>query len=235
MRESTTPSLFPDINVWVALSYGAHVHHLVASDWFNSLGPGTRFTFCRFTQLGLLRLLTAEAVMGDEVLTQAAAWKLYDAWLRDDRVAFAPEPPGLDPAFRARTRLRQAAPKTWADAYLAAFAEASSATLVTFDKAFHRTVRALGTARGRVTSRRGINTSAIPPSWGTCSRKLSDSDSRSCPSERSTCALGGSRRPGRRWTHLQLLGLRLPPRRSWPSWRRSSAWRPAAPRSSDRA
>ena len=210
------------------------MHHLVASDWFNSLGPGTRFTFCRFTQLGLLRLLTAEAVMGDEVLTQAAAWKLYDAWLRDDRVAFAPEPPGLDPAFRARTRLRQAAPKTWG-CLSGSVRRGIVGNAGHLRQSLPPDRAGARTARGRVTSRRGINTSAIPPSWGTCSRKLSDSDSRSCPSERSTCALGGSRRPGRRWTHLQLLGLRLPPRRLWPSWRRSSAWRPAAPRSSDRA
>jgi hypothetical protein len=39
-------------------------------------------------------------------------------------------------AFRARSRSRQASPKAWADAYLAAFAEASQLTLVTFDRAF---------------------------------------------------------------------------------------------------
>jgi predicted nucleic acid-binding protein len=47
-------------------------------------------------------------------------------------------PQGLDPAFRALTRQRQAAPKAWADAYLAAFAEAAQITL-TFDRAFRGT------------------------------------------------------------------------------------------------
>jgi hypothetical protein len=112
------------------------VHHPVARDWFDSLPAGVRFCFCRFTQLGLLRLLTAEAVMGDEVMNQPEAWAAYDRWCGDDRVRFLEEPPDLERRFRVRTRLKHAAPKAWADAYLAAFAEASQLTLVTFDRAF---------------------------------------------------------------------------------------------------
>ena len=136
MRGFTTSFLFPDINVWVALTHGGHVHHFVAHDWFEALDDRARFCFCRFTQLGLLRLLTAEAVMGDEVLTQMSAWSVYDRWLQDDRVTFVDEPTGLDRKFRALSRSRQASPKAWADAYLAAFADASSMTLVTLDRAF---------------------------------------------------------------------------------------------------
>ena len=66
MPPSTT-SLFPDINVWVALTYEGHAHHSNAANWFATLSPDATFAFCRFTQLGLWRLLTAEAVMGDEV------------------------------------------------------------------------------------------------------------------------------------------------------------------------
>jgi hypothetical protein len=132
----TKSFLFPDINVWVALTHGGHVHHFVASDWFAELAADVRFGFCRFTQLGLLRLLTAEAVMGDEVLTQAEAWRVYDRWIEDERVTLLEEPPGLDRRFRALSRGRHASPKAWADAYLAAFAEASQVTLVTFDRAF---------------------------------------------------------------------------------------------------
>jgi hypothetical protein len=138
-----TSFLFPDINVWVALTHGRHVHHLVASDWFVSLEADTRFCFCRFTQLGLLRLLTAEAVMGEEVLGQTEAWAAYDRWLDDDRVSFVDEPPPLDRRFRALTRRREAAPKAWADAYLAAFADTAQLTLVTFDRAFRGKARSL--------------------------------------------------------------------------------------------
>ena len=139
----TTSFLFPDINVWVALTHARHAHHLVARDWLDSLEPDVRFCFCRFTQLGLLRLLTAEAVMGDDVMLQTEAWTVYDRWLEDDRVHFVEEPSGLERRFRALTRQRRAAPKTWADAYLGAFAETSQMTLVTFDTAFRGKVKPL--------------------------------------------------------------------------------------------
>ena len=132
----TTSFLFPDINVWVALTHGAHAHHDVARDWFSTLEPDVRFSFCRFTQLGLLRLLTADAVMGDDVLRQTEAWAVYDRWIEDARVGLMEEPPGLERRFRALTRLKSASPKAWADAYLAAFAETAQVTLVTFDRAF---------------------------------------------------------------------------------------------------
>jgi len=133
MPPSTT-SYFPDINVWVALTYEGHVHHGIAAEWFEALSSDATLTFCRFTQLGLLRLLTAKAVMGDEVMTQPQAWAAYDRWLQDPRVELVDEPPELEPRFRALTRLRQPATKDWADSYLAAFATVGQLTPVTFDK-----------------------------------------------------------------------------------------------------
>jgi toxin-antitoxin system PIN domain toxin len=143
MRASTTPFLFPDINVWVALTHAAHVHHDVARDWFTDLPADTRFSFCRLTQLGFLRLLTAEAVMGEEVLTQREAWTVYDRWLDDRRVAMLEEPAALERRFRALTSSRRASPKAWGDAYLAAFADAAQLTLVTFDRGFRGNVGSL--------------------------------------------------------------------------------------------
>jgi toxin-antitoxin system PIN domain toxin len=144
MPKSTKSFLFPDINVWVALTYEGHVHHIRARSWFESVGGSGRLFFCRFTQLGLLRLLTAAAVMGpDEVMTQEQAWKTYDSWLRDERIGFLDEPSETEAPFRAMTRLRQAAPKDWADSYLAAFALAAQLTLVTFDQAFSRKAKQL--------------------------------------------------------------------------------------------
>jgi predicted nucleic acid-binding protein len=101
--------------------------------------------FCRFTQLGLLRLLTSEVVMGrDDVMNQERAWGAYDRWLQDERVRFLDEPPGLDAQFRAASkRLRQPAPEDWADSYLAAFADTSDFTVVTFDQAFHTKARSV--------------------------------------------------------------------------------------------
>jgi toxin-antitoxin system PIN domain toxin len=110
---------------------------VIAREWYASIGVPARLFFCRFTQLGLLRLLSAEAVMGKgEALTQAGAWRAYDRWLQDERVALLDEAAGLEPPFRAMTRSARAAPKDWADSYLAAFAMVSELTLVTFDQGF---------------------------------------------------------------------------------------------------
>lgn len=141
MPPSTT-SLFPDINVWIALTYEGHVHHAKAAAWFAALSPDAAFVFCRFTQLGLLRLLTADAVMGDEVMTQPEAWVAYDRWLQDPRVELVDEPAEIETRFRALTRLRQPATKDWADSYLAAFAAAGQLTLVTFDRGLRAKVKA---------------------------------------------------------------------------------------------
>lgn len=130
----STTSLFPDINVWVALTYEGHTHHRTAATWFETLTPDVSLVFCRLTQLGLLRLLTTAAVMGDEVMTQPQAWGAYDRWHHDPRVELVDEPADLEARFRALTRLRQSATKDWADSYLAAFATVGQLTLVTFDK-----------------------------------------------------------------------------------------------------
>jgi uncharacterized protein len=144
MPKSTTSFLFPDINVWIALTIERHVHHIRATKWFGSIGGSGRLFFCRFTQLGLLRLLTLEAVMGQkEVMAQAEAWKTYDRWLQDERIGFLDEPPEIEAAFRGLTQSGQAAPKDWADSYLAAFAMAAQLTLVTFDQALLSKARQL--------------------------------------------------------------------------------------------
>jgi toxin-antitoxin system PIN domain toxin len=144
MPKSTTSFLFPDINVWIALTIERHAHHIRATKWFESIGGSGRLFFCRFTQLGLLRLLTLEAVMGQkEVMAQAEAWKTYDRWLQDERIGFLDEPPEIEAAFRDLTQSGQAAPKDWADSYLAAFAVAAQLTLVTFDQALSSKTRQL--------------------------------------------------------------------------------------------
>lgn len=136
MPKSTTSFLFPDINVWIALTLERHVHHTRARKWFESIGGSSRLFFSRFTQMGLLRLLTLEAVMGEELMSQAEAWKTYDRWLQDERVVFLDEPPEIEPAFRGLTQSKQAAAKDWADSYLAAFALSAQLILVTLDRDF---------------------------------------------------------------------------------------------------
>jgi toxin-antitoxin system PIN domain toxin len=134
MRRSLKSFLFPDVNVWVALTLETHVHNTVAARWLASLGQETRVCFCRITQLSLLRLLTTQAMMGSEVMSQAEAWQVYDRWLEDTRMVFLNEPAGLERAFRAHSRRRDPSAKGWTDSYLVAFASASGLTLVSFDQ-----------------------------------------------------------------------------------------------------
>ena len=136
MRRFSNSFLFPDINVWLALSYERHVHCPVARKWFEDLGADARLCFCRFTQIGLLRLLTTEALMGAEVLSQVEAWRVYDRWLADERILFMDEPALMEMSFRALSQQKSSSPKDWADAYLAAFAAIAGVRLVTFDQAF---------------------------------------------------------------------------------------------------
>ena len=135
------PSLFPDVNVWVALTHAGHVHHLIASNWLNRRDE--RVYFCRFTQIGLLRLLTTEPVMGFDVKSQSAAWRAYHRWFDDERIAFhsEPESPQFEKLFQDFSSGGQRSPQLWADAYLAAFAITAGLTLVTFDRALSKLAR----------------------------------------------------------------------------------------------
>ena len=136
MPKSSSSFLFPDVNVWLALSYERHKHYAAARAWFERLEDDARACFCRLTQISLLRLLTTGAVMGEnEVLSQVGAWRVYDRWLEDDRVLFLEEPPSMEVRFRAFSHQQRAAPKDWSDSYLCAFAEAAGLRLVTFDRA----------------------------------------------------------------------------------------------------
>jgi toxin-antitoxin system PIN domain toxin len=132
-------SYFPDINVWVALTYGNHRQHVIAALWFGRLTSET-VGFCRFTQLSFLRLLTHPVVMQDEVKTQREAWEIYDRLVGDSRIAFYPErdPDAVESEFRELTATDQFAPQQWPDAYLAAFARAEGLILVTFDRALSK-------------------------------------------------------------------------------------------------
>jgi predicted nucleic acid-binding protein len=125
------------------------MHSDAAWAWF-SRQEDNRFFFCRFTQLGLLRLLATSAVMGKDVRTIGETWKVYDRWLEDSRVSIRPEAFELDAAFRAATRSvsRLSSPKALGDCYLRAVSQVTDTTLVTFDRGL---ASACQKARQRVT------------------------------------------------------------------------------------
>jgi toxin-antitoxin system PIN domain toxin len=128
-------SLFPDVNVWLALAHAVHPHHGMAVRWLQTIDPATPVFFSRFTQLGLLRLLTTRSAMDVDVMTQAAAWGVFDHFLKNPSIQVLDEPGDLELLFRQHTHRQEISPKQWADGYLTAFAEGHGLVLVTFDKA----------------------------------------------------------------------------------------------------
>jgi toxin-antitoxin system PIN domain toxin len=121
-----------DVGVWLAAVWGRHIHHRVAADWFGQ--EADDIVFCRVTQMGLLRLLSNPAIMGDDAIDRSQAWRTYDQLWADERVLWAEEPAELDAVWRAISARDDRSHKLWTDDYLAAFAQASDATLTTLDR-----------------------------------------------------------------------------------------------------
>jgi toxin-antitoxin system PIN domain toxin len=140
--------LFPDLNIWLALSVEGHIHNELAWRWLRSESEESRLLFSRYTQIGLLRLLTNAAAMSNRVLTVREAWKVYAGWLEDARVEFYPEPRSIDAEFREALEpfAGKPASKWVGDCWLLAFAAGTGAKLVTFDKALFDYGRKLGHA-----------------------------------------------------------------------------------------
>src|ERR1700680_1471359 len=130
-------SYLADINVWVALILDSHTGHAKATAFFETLARD-QLCFCRFTQIGFLRMLTNRSVMGPQLLTQQKAWPLYDRLCQDERIRYLSEPAALEPRFRRFTQGRLPAHKGWSDGYLAAVAGETGLTLATFDRDFRR-------------------------------------------------------------------------------------------------
>jgi toxin-antitoxin system PIN domain toxin len=123
------------VNVWLALAHNIHPHHRAAKAWEETLAADAVMAFCRFTQLGLLRLLTNSSAMGVDVMTQTAAWAVYDSLVAAGPVEILNEPGGFDLLFRRQTTRNEVSTKQWADGYLEAFSIAANIPLVTFDRA----------------------------------------------------------------------------------------------------
>jgi uncharacterized protein len=121
-----------DVNVWLAAAWGRHARHPVVVEWFSS--QEGRLVMCRVTQMSLMRLLTMHAVLGEDAVTRAEAWRVVADLLRDDRIEWADEPTDLDAVWKAISARADRSHKLWADDYLAAFAQASGLDLVTLDR-----------------------------------------------------------------------------------------------------
>ena len=124
----------PDINVWVALTFHAHRHHVSARAWFDNAPEDRIRYFCRDTQKGFLRISNSKSVFPHAALTKTQAWQQYDDYMLDPRIAYTFEPATVETIWRQLMRGKQYSPNVWNDAYLAAFAIAGGYELVTFDR-----------------------------------------------------------------------------------------------------
>jgi hypothetical protein len=78
--------------------------------------------------------LTKPAIIREDALTRRRAWEVFDALIADPRIRMLAEPQGLEPLWVAFSKRDDRSHLLWTDDYLAAFAQASDAELVTFDK-----------------------------------------------------------------------------------------------------
>lgn len=124
----------PDVNVWLAAAWARHAHHRRAKAWFDEdEGP---LALCRVTQMSLLRLVTNPAITSEDALTRRQAWDVVDGILADPRVELMAEPDNLVTLWGAFSRRDDRHHLLWTDDYLAAFALASGAEIVTLDRPF---------------------------------------------------------------------------------------------------
>ena len=133
---SSKPVDLLDVNVWLALCLPGHPYHQRARTfWFNE--SSETIGFCRITSLALVRLLTQASITG-EPLSVAEAWIAYRDFRLLPEVVFLPEPAGCEERLESWALGDKQSRQLWTDAYLAAFAQASGARLVSFDSDFKR-------------------------------------------------------------------------------------------------
>jgi uncharacterized protein len=129
-----------DINTWIALAVETHPQHAAARQWYAEaeLVHGD-LVFCRQTEIGFVRLITQQAVMGQcfaAPLTNAEAVEFVANVYMDPAVSRADEPATARSLWLELAAGPRASPNVWMDAYLAAFAIALGAEMVSFDHGF---------------------------------------------------------------------------------------------------
>jgi uncharacterized protein len=126
-----------DVNTVLPLLVRDHEHYKPAQKWFERLEAGEA-GLCRHVQLGVIRLLGNRHIMGGLATPAGTGWRMLEELLADERISFVGEPELLDSVFPRFLNMPVPAAKLVSDAYLAAFAMASSRRMVTFDAGFRQ-------------------------------------------------------------------------------------------------
>jgi toxin-antitoxin system PIN domain toxin len=136
--------LLLDINVLIALTHSAHVHHALVQDWVQAQGK-LAWSSCTVTQLGFVRLAGMPAIGGANT-SPAAALALLDQLLAHPGHHFWPDAQGIANSEALRSPLivghRQVT-----DGYLLGLAMREGSALVTLDRGLASVARAMQAER----------------------------------------------------------------------------------------
>ena len=129
-----------DVNVWIAVSFEAHAHHVLAQRFFAATSPARPVLLCRATEQSWLRLLTTPALHRRydslPVSNRDALTMLVDTLELPNVRLIEEEPAGVRALWHRLAAIPSASPKVWMDAYLAAFAIRHAVEFVTLDSDF---------------------------------------------------------------------------------------------------
>lgn len=136
--------LLLDVNVLIALTHSAHVHHALVQDWVQAQGK-LAWSTCTVTQLGFVRLAATPAIGGDDT-SPGAALALLDQLLAHPGHQFWPDAEGIasSPALRSPLIVGH---RQITDAYLLGLAMRQGSALVTLDRGLASIARALQAER----------------------------------------------------------------------------------------
>ena len=123
-----------DVNVWLAAAWARHLTSRCREEICGWRG-GRHGLLPGDPGFGFLRLVTNRTVTGEDAPTRRQAWDLLMSLQADPRIKFVPEPRGSAPLWIAFSKRDDRNHLLWTDDYLAAFAQAMGAELVTFDTA----------------------------------------------------------------------------------------------------
>ncbi len=124
----------PDVNVLVALTNAAHIHHDVAHAWFEQT---VAFATCPITESGLIRLTLNPAVTG-RPLSREDAVAVLDSVRTDSRARFLSD--GSSLASPAVDLIGLVGHRQVTDLHLINLAATSGARLVTLDRRIAETL-----------------------------------------------------------------------------------------------
>jgi predicted nucleic acid-binding protein len=125
-----------DVNVLLPLLCERHPFQASAYAWFDGREADST-GWCLPVRLAILRHLSNDRIMGSGVLRPEESLDVWEQLAQDERMFEVTAPPlSLEHRFRSNVMGREASPKLWTDAWLAALAESLGHELVTFDRGF---------------------------------------------------------------------------------------------------